>query len=237
VLKRLALRAGTGADVAMLTSRTDKGWPFGLGIGVVICASALLRGRNRARAAAGGLTLFALTGLAIALGAIPQGPLFGGGLAGVLVLGAAAVRMLPPRTAAITGAAGTLVIGVSETAGPNGLFDHRILWALGGLLPGPPRSRSASTSAISTSCTARRWRRHAARSASNWPGNCTTSSPTTSPAWSCRPRPLPSPDKTTPGRCCPRWTASRPPAPARYREAVVAAATSAPLSNPHCCRG
>jgi signal transduction histidine kinase len=143
VLKRLALRAGTGADVALggalataiafnalLTARTDKGWPFGLGVGVVICASALLRGRNRAWAAVTGLILFALTGLAVALGAIPPGPLFGGGLAGLLVLGAAAARMLPPGMAAIIGVAGTLVIGVSETSGPNGLFDHRVIWAL-----------------------------------------------------------------------------------------------------------
>ncbi|HEX8007692.1 MAG TPA: histidine kinase dimerization/phosphoacceptor domain-containing protein, partial [Trebonia sp.] len=146
VLKRLALRAGTGADVALgvamataialsalLTARTDKGWPFGLGAGVVICASALLRGRNRARAAVTGLILFALTGFAVALGAIPPGPLFGGGLAGLLVLGTAAARMLPPRTAAIIGVAGTLVIGVSETAGPDGLFGHRVLWVLAGV--------------------------------------------------------------------------------------------------------
>ncbi len=147
VLKRLALRAGTGANVtiavamataialsALLASRADGGWPFGLGVGVVICASAVLRGRNPARAAATGLILFALTGLVIALGAIPQGPMFGGGLAGVLVLGAAAVRTLPLRTAAVIGAAGTLVIGVSETAGPTGLFDHRVLWALAGVI-------------------------------------------------------------------------------------------------------
>jgi signal transduction histidine kinase len=146
VLKRLALRAGTGADIALgvamataiafnalLIARTGKGWPFGLGIGVVICACALLRGRNRARAAVTGLILFTLTGFAVALGAIPPGPLFGGGLAGLLVLGAAAVRMLPPGTAAIIGVAGTLVIGVSETAGPDGLFDHRVVWALAGV--------------------------------------------------------------------------------------------------------
>jgi signal transduction histidine kinase len=146
VLNRPALRAGTGADVALgmamataiaftalLTASTDKGWPYGLGAGVVICTSALLRGRNRARAVAIGLTLFALTGLAVALGTVPQGPLFGGGLAGLLVLGAAAVRSLPPCTAAVIGVVGTLVIGVSETAGPNGLFDHRVIWALAGV--------------------------------------------------------------------------------------------------------
>jgi len=146
VLKRLVLRAGTGADAALgvamataivlsalLTARTGRGWPFALGVGVVICASALLRGRNRARAAVGSLILFALTGLAVALKAVPQGPLFGGGLAGLLVLGAAAVRMLPLRTAAVIGVAGTVVIGASETAGPDDLFGHRVLWALAGV--------------------------------------------------------------------------------------------------------
>jgi signal transduction histidine kinase len=98
----------------------------------VICATALLRERNRTLAAVSGLALFAAAGLAVARGAIPSGPLFGGGLVGLLVLGGAAVRMLPPRLAAIIGVAGTLVIGVSETAGPYGLFDNRVYWALAG---------------------------------------------------------------------------------------------------------
>ena len=146
VFTRLVLRASTATDAALgvvmgtvialsalVTARTEKGWPIGLGVGVVICATALLRGRNRAWAAVTGLILFALTGLAVALGAVPQEPLFGGGLVGLLVLGAAAVRMLPLRTAAIIAVAGTLVIGVSETAGPAGLFDHRVLFALAGV--------------------------------------------------------------------------------------------------------
>jgi signal transduction histidine kinase len=65
-------------------------------------------------------------------GVIPQEPLFGGGLTGLLVLGAAAARKLPPRTAAVIGMVGTLVIGVSESAGPDGLYDRRVLWALAG---------------------------------------------------------------------------------------------------------
>ena len=145
-LKRLALRVGTGAEVALglamaaaiafntlADARTDSDWPFGLAVGVVICSSALLRGRNRALAAVVSLILIALTGLVVALGAASAGPLFGGGLAGLLVLGATAVRMLRPTTAAVIGVAGTLVIGVSETAGPDGLFDHRVLWAMAGV--------------------------------------------------------------------------------------------------------
>jgi signal transduction histidine kinase len=89
--------------------------------------------RNRAWAAAGGLVMFAAAALAVALGAIPPGPVFsGGGLIAAVVLGAAAVRTLPPRPAAILGVAGTAAVAVFETAGPDGLFDHRTVYALAG---------------------------------------------------------------------------------------------------------
>lgn len=145
LLRRLTVRAWTGADVALggamataiafnalLTARPDRGWPFGVGVGVVISASALLRKWNRAWAVAAGLILLALTGYAVLLGVIPPEPLFGGGLAGLLVLGAAAARTLPPRTAAIIGVTGILVIGAGESAGPDGLYDRRVLWVLAG---------------------------------------------------------------------------------------------------------
>jgi signal transduction histidine kinase len=144
-LNRLALQARSGADVvlgvamamvitlnAVLIAKTDQDWPFGLCVGLVICLAALLRGRNQAWAVAGSLVLFAAAGLAVALGVTPPGPLFGGGLVGLLALGAAAGRALPPRLAAIIGVVGTLVIGVSETAGPKGWFDGRVYWALAG---------------------------------------------------------------------------------------------------------
>jgi signal transduction histidine kinase len=146
VLSRLALRIGTGTEVALgaamtvtvafnaLVDRAGTGRLTGLAIGVAICATALLRRRNHAWAATAGLVLFAAAGLAVALGASPVGPLFGGGLAGLFVLGAAAVRVLPPRLAAIIGVAGTAVIGVSETAGPDGFFDNRTIWALAGVM-------------------------------------------------------------------------------------------------------
>jgi len=145
LFRRLSLTGWTGADVALggamataiafnalLTARTDRGWPFSAGVGIVICAGALLCRRNTARAVVAGLILLALTGYAVMRGVIPQEPLFGGGLAGLLVLGAAAARKLPPRTAAVIAAAGALVIGVSESAGPDGLYDRRVLWALAG---------------------------------------------------------------------------------------------------------
>ena len=141
----LARRTETGAEVALgaamaaavgltayLTATRNQGWPFDLVVGVVICGTALLRRRNRAWAATAGLILFAAAGLAAVAGSVSPGPVFGGGLLGVLVLGAAAVRTLPPRAAALIGVAGTAVIATAETAGPGGLFDHRTLWALAG---------------------------------------------------------------------------------------------------------
>ena len=145
VLNGLARRVGTGADVALavamamviafnalVAARTGGAWLFGLGIGTVICAMAMLRGRNRAVAAAAGLALFGVVALTAVLEGFSPGPLFGGGLVGLLVLGAAAVRRLAPRPAAIVGVAGTAVVAAGETAGPGGLFDHRTLYALAG---------------------------------------------------------------------------------------------------------
>lgn len=143
VVTRLSRRAGSRAEVALvvamaavvsfstlITLRRDQGWLVGLGAGIAICAVSVLRGRNRALAAVAGLILFTVSGLAVALGAASPGPLFGGGLVGLLVLGTAVARRLPPLPAAIIGVAGTLVVAVSETAGPDGLFDHRVVWAL-----------------------------------------------------------------------------------------------------------
>jgi len=145
-LARLARRIGTGAEVALgaamalaivltalVHTKDDRSWLIGIAVGIAICVTALLRGRDRAKAALTGLFLFASTGLAIMLGSIPPvGPFFGGGIVGLAVLGAAAVRTLPARPAVIIAAAGTAVIAASETAGPNGLFDHRVLYALAG---------------------------------------------------------------------------------------------------------
>jgi signal transduction histidine kinase len=147
VIKRLARRAGTGAEAALgvamammivlnalVTAGSDRRyWPFGLGVGIAICATAMLRGRYRIRVVVTGLVLFATAGLAVALWNIPPGPLFGGGLIGLLVLGAAAVRTLPPRPAAIIGVAGTVVVAAGETADASGLFDHRTVYALTGI--------------------------------------------------------------------------------------------------------
>jgi signal transduction histidine kinase len=125
-----AAMAGLVIFNAAIISRADSGWPFALGVGVVICVTALLRRRNPAWAAGAGLAVVVVAGLEVALGGSAVGPLLGGGLAGLLVLGACAVRTQPPWLAALIGVAGTVVIGLSETAGPDGFFDNRTYWAV-----------------------------------------------------------------------------------------------------------
>lgn len=144
--RQLARWIGNGADLALGLAmavgialsvlphtRVDRSWPLELGVGLVVCAVALLRGRHRARAAAAGIALFAVTGVLIATGVMPPvGPFFGGAILSLAVLGAAAMRSLAPRPAVVIALAGTVVIAVSETAGPTGLFDHRVLYTLAG---------------------------------------------------------------------------------------------------------
>jgi signal transduction histidine kinase len=146
-LERLARRIGTGAGAevafglamavvvtvtALVHARTDPHWPFGLAIGIVLGATALLRTRHRAGAAVAGLALLATAAVAGALAGVPLDPLFGGGLVGLLVLGADAVRVLPPRPSVLIGVAGTVVIAVGETVGDTGFFDNRAVHAMAG---------------------------------------------------------------------------------------------------------
>ncbi|HJP77073.1 MAG TPA: histidine kinase [Pseudonocardiaceae bacterium] len=148
-LERLARRLNTGAGSEMvlgavmalavavttlITARTDQHWPFGLAAGIAICATALLRRRHPAPAAIAGLVLLAAAGAVGALGGIPPDPLFGGGLVGLLVLGADAVRILRPRPAVLIGLAGFVVIAISETVGDTGFFDNRALHAMAGAI-------------------------------------------------------------------------------------------------------
>ncbi len=126
------------AMVAMITvtalvhARMDPHWPFGLGVGIALCATALLRRHQRAGAAAVGLVLFGVAAVAGALSGIPPDPLFGGGLLGLLVLGADAARTVAPRPAVGIGIAGIAVIAISETVGDTGFFDNRALHAMAG---------------------------------------------------------------------------------------------------------
>jgi signal transduction histidine kinase len=113
-------------------ARADPGWLLDLGVGLVICATALPRRWNRALAVMTGLLLLAAAGLATALWNLPPGPLFGSALIGLLLPGIAAVRRLPPRPVAIIGVIGTIVIAATETANANSVFGHHTLYALTG---------------------------------------------------------------------------------------------------------
>lgn len=152
LLERLVRRAGTGADVALgvmmaavLTWDALRGaalnfdpsngqWWLNLGVGVVVCTAALLRGRGPARAAAGGLAVFGLASAAAPLWGMAPQPKFGGAMLGLLVLGAAALRSLPPRPAALIAIGGVVVIAFSECVLADGSvsFDGRVLTALTG---------------------------------------------------------------------------------------------------------
>jgi signal transduction histidine kinase len=149
-LERLARRVGTGANIALgvvmavalafgafKIARVSGEWPFDSGVGLVICVTALLRGRNRAWAAVIGLAVFGLAAVAAALWKLVPQPLFGGALMGLLVLGGSAVRTLAPRTAAIIGVAGTVAVVASELVhgyhvGGSYSLDGRALFALTG---------------------------------------------------------------------------------------------------------
>lgn len=131
----IALGLVMAALIAMRASgaaRTDPNWPFGLAVGVALCATALLRRPRPGVAVVVGLVLFGAAGAVGAIGGVPPDPLFGGGLVGLLVLGADAVQTLRPRFAVIVGAAGAAVIATGETVGVAGFFDNRALHALAG---------------------------------------------------------------------------------------------------------
>lgn len=89
-------------------------WLFDLVVGLVICATALLRGRNRAWAAVIGLAAFGLATVVARFWHLAPQPPLSGSLFGLLVLGAAAVRTLPTRVAATIGGAGLVVVTASE---------------------------------------------------------------------------------------------------------------------------
>jgi signal transduction histidine kinase len=120
------------AGSALLAVATDPNWPFSLVVGVAVCVTALLRRPRPVLAAATGLALFAAAGAVGAIGAIPTDPPLGGGLVGLLVLGATVAWTQPARPAILVAVAGVAVIACTETVGVHGFFDNRALHALGG---------------------------------------------------------------------------------------------------------
>jgi signal transduction histidine kinase len=104
----LVLAAVLAADTAATAAR-HANWPFELAVGAVVCALALFRGRNRVLACAAGLAACAAACAACDAARLPSQPGFAATL-GLLVLGAAGVRVAAPLPAALVAVAGTAVL-------------------------------------------------------------------------------------------------------------------------------
>lgn len=119
VLHRIAARAETATNIGLglafaavlaadtaVTAGRHSNWVFELAVGAIVCVVALLRGQDRVRAAALGLAVCAVAGVAGDLVRVPSQP---GAAAtiGLMVLGAAAVRVTAARAAAVVAIAGS----------------------------------------------------------------------------------------------------------------------------------
>jgi signal transduction histidine kinase len=108
----LVLAAVLAADTAVTAARHDN-WPFELAVSAVVCALALFRGRHRVWAVTAGL---AVCGAACVVGDVARLPSQPGAAAtlGLLVLGAAAVRVAATLPAVVLAVAGTVVLVVGR---------------------------------------------------------------------------------------------------------------------------
>jgi signal transduction histidine kinase len=104
----LVLAAVLAADTAATAAR-HANWPFELAVGAAVCALALFRGRNRVLACAAGLAVCGAACVACDVARLPSQPGFAAAL-GLLVLGAAGVRVAAPLPAALVAVAGTAVL-------------------------------------------------------------------------------------------------------------------------------
>jgi signal transduction histidine kinase len=130
VLDRIAGRVGTvtnvglglvfaailGADAAW-TAYHGGNWAFELAVGGIVCVLALFRDRNRTWAAGTGLVVCGAAGIAAEMAHLPSQP----GVpatAGLLVLGAACVRVAAARPAALVAVAGVVVMVAGRVTAP-----------------------------------------------------------------------------------------------------------------------
>lgn len=122
ITHRIADRASAAANVAVgavlaavlaaetaVTAAHHDNWVFELAVGVIVGAVALLRSRNQVRAAASGLAVCLVADVAADVFHLPSQPGVTATLA-LLVLGAAAIRVAPPRPAAVMALAGVVVL-------------------------------------------------------------------------------------------------------------------------------
>jgi signal transduction histidine kinase len=106
----LLLGAVLGADTAVVAARPDGGnWPFELAVGLIVGVLALLRGRGRMLAATAGLTVCLAADVVADVARLPSQPGVAATL-GLLVLGAAAVRVAAARQVAAIAVAGAAAL-------------------------------------------------------------------------------------------------------------------------------
>jgi signal transduction histidine kinase len=104
----LVLAAVLAADATITAARHDN-WRFELAVGAAVGALALCRGRNRLWAAAAGLVICAVAGVASDVARLPSQPGVAATLA-LLVLGAAGVRVAARLPATLVAVAGIAVL-------------------------------------------------------------------------------------------------------------------------------
>ena len=113
------LFAAVLAVTAYRIAAAGEGWLFDCGVGMLVCAVALLRERNRTVATAVGLAVSAAAVLTSELGHLTGEPGVATSLA-LMVLGGSAVRTLLPRRAAVIASAGLAVMALGWlTTGPR----------------------------------------------------------------------------------------------------------------------
>lgn len=145
VLKRLADRIGTGANVALVVlmvaalafdasraMRVNAQWVYVVVFGAVVCITALLRARNRTWSVVIGLSAFAVAAVISALSTVGSGQMQVASLIGLVVLAASQARRLPARRAALISAVGAVVVAAAESSHAGGSFNPRALFALFG---------------------------------------------------------------------------------------------------------
>jgi signal transduction histidine kinase len=106
----LLLGGVLAADTAVVAARPGDGnWPFELAVGLIVGVIALLRGRGRLLAALAGLAVCLAADVAADAARLPSQPGVAAAL-GLLVLGAAAVRVAAVRPAALVAVGGVAVL-------------------------------------------------------------------------------------------------------------------------------
>lgn len=160
---RTAVNVGLGSVFAVLLGLTayrisgeGRNWAFDAGVGIVVCAVALLREQHRGWAAAFGIVVSGAAGIVARIGDLPREPGVAATLA-LFVLAGSAARALPLRTAAVV-AAGVVVLpvgwliparsGSSPTQVGAGIVGWCAALAIGVWLRSRDERRRAATEAV-----------------------------------------------------------------------------------------